>query len=68
MASSMLPHPHRTSPIKGEEHAGVRGRIEPPAPIVILGLDPRTLHLTPAPQVHSPRVKPEGDDREWEGF
>lgn len=68
MASNMWPHPHLASPIKGEEHTGARGWIEPPAPIVILGLDPRRLHLTSAPQVQSPRVTPEGDDREWEGF
>ena len=34
--------------------------------IVILGLDPRTLHLTVARQVYSPQVKPEGDAR-WGG-
>ena len=33
---------------------------------VTLGLDPRALHLTSAPQVQSLRVKPEGDDRAME--
>ena len=34
-------------------------------PRVNFGLDPRALHFTTAPQVQSPRVKPEGDDRGW---
>ena len=34
-------------------------------PHVTLGPDPRALHFTSAPQVQSPRVKPEGDDRGW---
>jgi hypothetical protein len=68
MASNMWPHPHLASPIKGEEHTGARGWIEPPAPFVILGLDSRKLYFAPAPQVQSPRFKPEGDNREWEGF
>ena len=37
-----------------------------PNSIVILGLDPRTLHLPSAQRVESPRVKPEGDGR-WVG-
>ena len=35
---------------------------------VTLGLDPRALHSIAAPHVQSPRLKPEGDDRGWEGF
>ncbi len=30
-----------------------------------LGLEPTDLNLTNVPQVQSPRVKPEGDDRGW---
>ena len=43
---------------------------QPPSqpPLVTLGLDPRGLHLTSAPQVQSPRVKPEGDNLGWGGI
>jgi len=44
---------------------GKRGTVFPSL-IVTLGLDPRVLHLLKHPQVKSPRVKPEGDER-WGG-
>ena len=61
MASTLLPHPLRASPIEGEVTLHSVGSIAS-HPTATLGLDPRALHSIAAPQAQSPRVKPEGDD------